>query len=103
MRPLNQQHLYFILNQLTVTNRTIDMSEYTIPKGKRLLLRWEGNAFGDDITNILHVAVHDGAGSNGDQQLLELSDNEDVIFDAFFDDYPNDIETHLKLIDCPFK
>ena len=102
MKPINAETLYKLLNGLTVANRTTDRSEYTIPKDKLLLLDW-GTPEENHITNIAGVMIHDGAGAEGNQMLLELFGSDDeVVFDAFFDYCPFNLDKRLKLIDNPF-
>jgi hypothetical protein len=56
-----------------------------------------------EVAVIDGILIQDGAGEQGNQQLLELYDKEDIVLDVFFDDCPFDIERSLKLIDNPFK
>ena len=98
---LNETHLQTLLNRLTVSIQTSDRSEYTIPKDKLLLLFWKEESF-TEVAVIDGILIQDGAGVEGNQQLLELYNSVgEILFDAYFDDCPFDLERSLKLIDNP--
>lgn len=102
MKQIDTVHLYSLLNALKVRIRTSDRSEYTIPEDKLLLLNW-GTDSNSNVTNLAGVLIQDGAGVDGNQQLMELYDSDgEIIFDAFFDDCPFDLKKRLRLIDNPF-
>ena len=101
-QPIDQAHLDSITSKLVVYKQTTDHTDYTIPNGKLLLLNW-GIDSSSHLTNVTNVIIQDGAGSNGNQQILELYDGDgDLILDAFFDNCPYSLEKRLKLIDNPF-
>ena len=99
---INADTLYKLVNSLKVRIQTSDRSEYTIPEDKLLLLDW-GTPEENAVTNITGVLIQDGAGVQGNQMLIELYDDGDIVFDAFFDDCPFNLDKRLKLIDNPFK
>ena len=100
MPAINETHLLDLVSQLVVRIQTSDRSEYRIPNGKLLLLDW-GTPEENAVTNVQGVLIQDGAGDQGNRMLLELYDD-DIVFDAFFDDCPLNLEMRLKLIDSPF-
>jgi len=102
MKPVNTQELYLVLNQLEIETQQTDFIYYVVPKGKLLLLQFESE-YGLDVMKITGVLMQDGAGDDGDKQLIEMAGVDgDIVFDTFLDDGVSDLVTSFKLIDDPF-
>lgn len=103
MKPVNKEALYQTLNQLEVDTHQNDFVYYSVPKGKLLLLQCENIEYGPSVMKITGVLMQDGAGDDGDQELIEMmGTEEDIVFDMFLDNDTSDLANNFKLIDDPF-
>jgi len=90
-----------LLSNLNIIHNDTDTSVYEVPADKILLFMWKDED-GTHYESVAQIAMSDGAGDEGDKELIELFSVTSEIVDAFLDDQTIDFSEKLRLIDNPF-